>query len=378
MNKNSRIIIKLGTGLIINESLEVNASVIDSVSHQVSELVNRGFEVVLVSSGAIALGQTTLNINSTELSLSQKQALAATGQPLLMQFYSESFARQDHTVAQVLLTPDDLSHRQSYLNLKSTIEELLKLRTVPILNENDTTSTKELIDTNGKSFGDNDVLSALVAAKLNADLLIILTNVEGLFTKDPSQSDSKQIKEVKCEADFPRGTEGKSQHGRGGVQTKIKAARIAALCGVKCIITSGNLENVIANITEGKEFSGTTVYPFNSINSKKRWIGFSKSLSGFVTVNTGAKKALEENQASLLPVGITSIKGTFEAGELISIVDDVDHEVGRGICSFSSKELTAVLGKNSAEIKSISPNLKEEFIHRDSLVVFKELYRESD
>lgn len=377
MSTKTRIVVKLGTGLVVNSSLEFNKHLMSSIAQQIKQLNNLNVEIVLVCSGAIALGKKLATVRTKELNTKQRQALAAIGQPHLISYFSQLFDKNGQTVSQILVTPEDLSNRKSYLNLKNTIEELLLMNSVPIVNENDCLSIDELVEDKSKNFGDNDVLSALVAAKLDADRLIILTNVDGIYTGNPEDKNSSLIKEIE-NLDALKEIQGvqKSEFGRGGVQTKILAAKIASLCGVKTYISNGNKENILIDIFNNKDNCGTVVRSLAKINSKKKWIGFSKSISGVVTINEGAQQALEDNQSSLLPVGIVDAKGSFKSDELVSVVNESGLEVARGISNYSAKDLQATIGKRTREIKDLLPNIKEEFIHRDSLVIFKELYNE--
>lgn len=374
-----RLVLKLGTqvvtdaasGRVAQERLE------DIVDHS-ARWVRDGKEVILVTSGAVGLGKTQLKL-SGPLDLPGKQACAAVGQGLLMHAYQELFSRHGLTTAQLLLTAEDFSSRARYLNLQKTLERLLSLGVVPIINENDPVATAELEeDQDTKSFGDNDKLSALVAGKLAADLLILLTNVEGLYTEDPRQNpQSERISVIQRFEDLTHiRLEGLSEGGRGGMASKLEAARIAAISGVATVITSGLEVGALGRIFGSPEaFPGTLILPYREVPSgKKRWIGLASGYSGVVVVNDGARKALTERFSSLLPVGITAVRGDFQPHDVVSVQDEAGTEIGRGIAQFSAEDTRSVMGRPGYEIPQRlgQPDASEEVIHRDNLVIFSE------
>ena len=365
-----RIVIKLGTHILTREDGGVAASRLGKLVGQCAHLVQSGGKkVILVSSGAVGMGRFALGLDQAA-DLAAKQACAAVGQALLMGQYRRHFARHGLVTAQLLVTADDFSNRRRYLNLRETFERLLALGVIPIVNENDSVSTMELReDVRTHSFGDNDLLSALVASKLGADLLLILTNVDGIFDGDPRQNpNAKRIDEVK---DFDLlqklGLNGQSAYGRGGVTSKIEAARLASLGGVRTIIASGFKRNAILECT------GTLVAPRVKLSDRKRWIGLSSGFGGVVQINDGAAEALIEKEASLLPSGVTGVRGTFNANEVVSVETEQGREIGRGIVYFSSEQLALIQGCHSREIsEKLGRTDHQEVIHRDHLVVFGE------
>lgn len=373
-----RIVIKLGTQVVIQDAALAEDRLAGLIS-QAADLVRAGKEVILVSSGAVGLGRQKLALNRS-LSLTEKQACAAVGQNLLMDAYREMFDHQGIITAQVLLTAMDFADRKHYLNLQQTLETLLRFRVVPIINENDTVSTMELLDEGyTKGFGDNDKLSALVAGKLGADLLVILTNVDGIYNDNPETNPEAvridRIEKFGALRDIQ--VAGQSAMGRGGMASKLEAARIAAISGVYTHITSGLKPKPLQALLEGGDSSGTLILPQAAIRGRKRWIGMASGYHGVVIVNEGARKALIENRASLLPIGVVGVDGDFAAQQVVSIQDEHGTEVGRGITRFSAGELQKIKGVRSGEIAAILGNSgsgegKEEVIHRDNLVVFEE------
>lgn len=378
-----RIVIKLGTQVVIElagKSTDQFASErLGHLTRQCAALVQAGKEVLMVSSGAVGLGRQALGLTGS-LSLNEKQACAAVGQSLLMNAYRELFAQSGLLTAQVLLTATDFADRKHYLSLRQTLETLLKLKVVPIINENDTTSTMELQEERyTKGFGDNDMLSALVAGKLDSDLLVILTNVDAIYTDNPTTNpDAKKVSKIENFQELQQiDATGQSLLGRGGMSSKLEAARMAAISGVYTFITSGinaePLTPLLQPLTDN--MPGTLVLPQASLRGKKRWIGMASGYYGIVVVNEGARKALVENQASLLPIGIVGVQGQFAAQQVVSIQDERGMELGRGLTHFSSEEIDKIKGLRSEKIAEQlqSPTQdRHEIIHRDNLVIFEE------
>ena len=353
------------------------------IVYDIAELKKQGREVLVVSSGAVGLGRKLLDQHEKN-GLPFRQACAAIGQGFLMTEYQKLFATHDLSVAQVLVTANDLSSRKNYLNLRSMLRELLALGVIPIINENDSVSTMELAEQGReKSFGDNDKLSALVASKLEADLLILLTDVDGFFDVNPKlNSDAKLIKkiseldELKSICHLKSEPDGESI-GRGGLDSKVKAVQLASMSGVFSIVTSGMIEGRIAEIfsdgqTLPENFRGTCVWPTGKVSARKKWIGFSSGVEGIVTVNKGARLALETTSASLLAVGIIGVEGGFASGDVVSI-EAGGVEVGRGIVNYSSEDIVKLIGhKSSGFAKLLGRPTAEEIVHKDRLVVFDE------
>jgi len=378
IGSSKRIVIKLGTAVLMNDQGGIALSRFYSFVEGIANLMKAGKEVLLVTSGAVGLGARALGLTSKPKLLPVKQACAAVGQGRLMALYSDAFEKMDVVAAQILLTEEDFSNRQRYLNLRSTINELLEHKVLPIFNENDTVSTAEIEMLKDGSevkvnFGDNDKLSSLVASKIEADLLIILTDVEGLYTADPrSGPDAKLISVVeeftaeiehlgdsKAAADKP---------GRGGIKTKLAAAKVATQSGCAAIISSGKMDNAIGRIFAGEDL-GTLFLPHAGLSGKQRWIAFATTVKASLVVNDGAKAALKERKASLLPAGVTAVKGHFERGDVVLVVGADGKDFARGIVNYSSDEAQKVSGLHSGAIDEliVSRNY-DAIITRDNIV----------
>ena len=356
-----KVVIKIGTNTLTKKgTIEIDTAYIRRIAREIASLRKRGIQVVIITSGAIGMGSGQLSgyrgirpsgIRERPSGLANKikdikmrQACAAIGQPLLMAEYRKSFARYGVTVAQVLLTADVLNNRKTYLNLRNSIETLLKLGVVPILNENDSVSTDEI----GSAFGDNDKLSALVASKIDADVLIMLSDIDALYDKDPRKfTNAKAIPAVYEITDRLVRTAGGrgSRYAVGGMKTKIEAAKIASNAGYSLVLADGRLKNVIGRIISGEEI-GTAFYPKRKLSNRARWI-LNSSPAGTIRIDEGAMKAVK-NRKSLLPSGVTSVEGTFEAGTVVMLNDDA-----KAVTNFSSSQLKAVAGKHSTEIKKL-------------------------
>ena len=351
-----RIVIKLGTNVLRNEDGEVALSRIYSFIEDISKLVKSGKEVILVTSGAVGLGKKKLNLTSTT-DEGVKQACAAIGQSRLMAFYESGFGVYDIPIAQILLTEDDFSIRHRYLSLRTTMNKILEFGVVPIINQNDTVTTIQAnIQTEMKvNFADNDKLSALVASELDADLLILLTDIDGLYTANPKTNpEAELINEVDGVTDeiMALGTDA-SEGGRGGMRTKLEAAKLVTRFGGKVLIANGKIPYVINKIFN-KEEIGTMFLPTKeNLSDKKRWIGYATNIMGGLVVNEGAKKAMLEQFSSLLPIGIVSVINEFKQGEVISIMDENNVEFARGMANYSSAECRKIVGAHSNNIENI-------------------------
>lgn len=373
MKTPKRVVVKLGTQIVIEDS-KLAEGRLQEIVESCHRLAVTGREFIFVSSGAVGLGRAVLGLDR-KVDLQEKQACAAVGQGLLMNSYRQIFGTRDWMTAQLLLTADDFSHRKRYLNLRSTMETLLKMGVAPIINENDPVSTMELQeDGRVKSFGDNDKLSALVAGKLGADLLIILTDVEGVYAENPREN--PKAERIEVIDSFQRLSSIKfgsgSKLGRGGMQSKLDAARVAAICGVRTVICSGLEPGTLSRVLAG-EAAGTLVLPQSALPGRKRWIGLSSGSVGAVVVNEGAKKALVEKRASLLPSGVVDAEGEFKAMDVVSIIDEQKVELGRGIVNFGAKDIRKILGRHSKEIaKVLGETPYDTVIGRDNLVIFEE------
>ncbi len=358
-----RVVIKLGTAVLIGEANGIAHSRLSSLVKSIAELKRAGREVLIVSSGAIGLGAERLKLERRPQVLPLKQACAAVGQGRLMSLYSETFERYGIVTAQVLLTAEDFSSRRRYLNLRSTITKLLELGTIPIINENDTVSTAEIESRDASSmvkinFGDNDKLSALVASKIEADLLVLLTDVEGLYTANPHEVQGAKliplVREITPEIEALASTGGtrETRVGRGGIRSKLEAARIAIHSGCATIIGGGKFPGIIDRIFAGEDV-GTLFLPAFGLKGRRRWIAFATSVKAAIVVNQGARAALVERKASLLAAGVVEIRGDFERGAVVSIIDEQEREFARGIVNYSSNEARKISGLHSGKIDEL-------------------------
>lgn len=353
----NRIVIKLGTNVLRNENGDVALSRIYSYIESIAKLVKSGKEVVLVTSGAVGLGKKKLGLSNTD-GIALKQACAAIGQGKLMSLYEDGFDAYGIVAGQILLTEDDFSQRKKYLSLRTTLNRLLEMHAVPIVNQNDTVTAIELDETLEPvqmCFTDNDKLSALVASELDADLLLILSDIDGLYDANPKQNpDAKLIKEVHgvTKEILALGTDA-SEGGRGGMKTKLEAARLVTRFGGKVLIANGKIPYVIDEIFNYKEY-GTAFIPNDEyLSEKKRWIGYATNIVGKLIVNDGAKSAILEKDSSLLPIGVISVINDFKRGEVVSIRDENDVEFARGIANYNSDDCKRIIGSHSKEILSL-------------------------
>ena len=342
-SKAKRIVVKIGTNILTKKG-GIDAAYVRRIARQINSLLKTGRQVVIISSGAIGMGRGQLEMRGKLTNTKMRQACAAIGQPLLMAEYRKSFARHGVTVAQVLLTAEVLNNRRTYLNLRNSIETLLKLAVVPILNENDSVSTDEI----GSAFGDNDKLSALVASKIDADLLIMLSDIDALYDKNPRKfAGARPIHTVfEITADIIRNAGGRgSTHGTGGMKTKIEAAKIASNAGYRIVLADGRVKNIIDRIIAGEEI-GTVFMPRRKLSNRSRWI-LNSSPAGTIFIDEGAMLAIK-NRKSLLPSGVISVKGSFEVGSVIMLNNNA-----KAVTSIGSTQLKALAGKHSTEIKKL-------------------------
>ncbi|MEI8377036.1 MAG: glutamate 5-kinase [bacterium] len=375
IQKAQRIVIKFGTNVLTNSDGNIALSRIYSFIEDIAKLKKQGKEIIIVTSGAVGLGAKKLKLNEIPNLVSIKQACAAVGQSKLMYFYEDGFDKFDIVTAQILLTEDDFSVREKYLSLRDTLSRLLELDVIPIINQNDTVSPNELRSYKDNEtkvcFGDNDKLSALVTSELDADLLVILSDIDGLFDKDPRKNtDAKLIKEVKeitPEIDA-LGFEA-SKKGRGGMKTKLEAAKVVSRSGNYMVIANGKKPNAIANIFT-ENFVGTMFLPTETLSSKKRWIAYATNITGAIKVNDGAKKALEKDFSGLLPAGTTQIQNDFDRGDVVSIVDSDNIEFAKGVVNYSSIDCEKLLGQHSDNIEKILGYKNyDNIISRDNIVI---------
>ena len=352
-----RIVIKLGTNVLRNENGDVALSRIYSYIESIAKLVKSGKEVVLVTSGAVGLGKKKLGLSNTE-GIALKQACAAIGQGKLMSLYEDGFDAYDIVAGQILLTEDDFSQRKRYLSLRTTLNRLLEMHAVPIINQNDTVTVIDLDDTLEQiqmCFTDNDKLSALVASELDADLLLILFDVDGLYNANPKDNpDAKIIKEVKgvSKEILALGTDA-SEGGRGGMKTKLEAARLVTRFGGKVLIANGKIPYVIDEIFNYEDIGTAFVPDDEYLTEKKRWIGYATNIIGKVIVNNGAKDAILKKESSLLPIGVIGVVNDFKRGEVVSIRDEDDVEFARGVANYNSDDCKRIIGNHSKEILKV-------------------------
>ncbi len=367
LKKSRRIIIKVGSALLVEERTgQVNTKWLKSLINDIKVMHARGQEVVLVSSGAIALGRRFLGLPKGHLRLQESQAAAATGMVRLAYAYQKTLDDCDLTLGQVLLTLDDSENRRRYINARNTLETLLKLKVVPLINENDTVATDEI------RFGDNDRLAARVSAMISADLLIILSHVDGLYDCDPIKNpNAKHVSEVRNEITKKiesMADPAKSMDGSGGMITKLEAARIALLSGTAMVIGDGTKDNPISRIEEGARC--TWFIPDSSPKTaRKNWILGTLSPSGTIVADNGALRALCDGK-SLLPAGVRSVGGDFERGDAVIIESIEGEEIARGLVAYSAIDAQKIIGHKTDEIETIlGYRGRDEIIHRDDLVL---------
>lgn len=372
----NRIVIKFGTNILTNEEGNVSLPRVYSFIEDVSKLKKSGKEIILVTSGAVGLGKNKLGVESTE-AVAMKQACAAIGQSRLMSIYESAFDEYNIVVAQILLTEDDFSQRKKYLSLRTTLNKLLELGVIPIINQNDTVSTIELDEIYSEMqvcFSDNDKLSALVASELDADLLVILSDIDGLFDSNPKTNpDAKIIPIVeKVTQEILDYGEGATAGGRGGMKTKLEAARLVTRSGGTVLVANGKMPSVIKEVFSDKEI-GTIFLPNDEmLSGKKRWIGYATNILGKIVVNYGAKKAILEKESSLLPIGIVDVINEFKKGEVVSIIDENEREIARGIVNYSSKDCKNIAGAHSDDIaKILGKKTYDEVVNRDNITILE-------
>jgi len=367
-NTASTVVVKVGTRVVTHEDGTLDDQQIARLGEELCQLINLGRKVVLVSSGAVGAGMSQLGLTQRPRDVARLQAVAAVGQARLIEAYDRTFRKHDHTAAQVLLTADDLDDRTRYLNVRNTLRALLDFQTVPIVNENDTVAVDELVAT----FGDNDHLAALVTNLLRAPLLVILSDVEGLFDGDPRQGSSQLISTVyNLDEDVMRFV--RDRHGgfgKGGMASKLKAARIATTAGENVIIASGRRPGVLRRIMEGEPVGTLVMAQGKSISPRKRWIGFSAQSCGRITVDAGARTAIVSHGRSLLAIGIVDAEGPFRKGDLVTVCDQQHVEIARGLSNYSAEDIQRIRGLHSDRIAQVLGHRPyEEVIHRDNMAV---------
>jgi len=374
--KYKRIVIKIGTSLITEKDGDLNYKFISNLSEVCKKLIELNYEIVLISSGAVGAGMQLINKklidNINQKQTSVKQVLASLGQPYLMKHYQEIFDKLDIKTSQILLTRKEITEDKStYLNIKNTIEKLIEFKIIPIINENDVVSTEEL---EGEKFGDNDTLSSFVSNIIDANLLIILSSIEGLFTTDPNlypQSAKliSEIKNVSIQDIDSLGGPTTNNLGTGGMNAKLKAIELASVSGTDVIIANGKNPDNILKIINGEKIGTFFPAKLKIIERKKRWLLNNMSRSKSLTVDEGAKNAILQNNTSLLPPGVISVSGSFKAGEVLCILDKEKQLIACGISSYSNKEINKIKGKQSKDIiNNLGYIHTEEIIHKNNLV----------
>jgi glutamate 5-kinase len=363
----ARIVVKVGSSLLTNDGRGVDHAAVAHWAAQVADLKGRGKQTVLVSSGAIAEGIKRLGWNARPRAMHELQAAAAVGQMGLVQAYESAFAKFGLHTAQVLLTHDDLADRRRYLNARSTLLTLLSLEVIPIINENDTVTTDEI------RFGDNDTLGALVTNLIEADVLVLLTDQAGLYTADPRRDPSatlvRHARAGDPQLEAMAGGAG-SAIGRGGMLTKVLAAKRAARSGAATIIASGRETDVLTRLAAGEDIGTELTAEPVALGARKQWLADHVQLAGRLTLDAGAARALTRDGKSLLPIGVVSVTGEFERGEVVGCIDPDGREIARGLVNYSAQETARILRKPSSEIEAILGYVDEpELIHRSNLVL---------
>jgi len=365
-----RLVIKLGTNLLTSGSGRLDLPTMTSLVDQVAQLHRQGREMVLVSSGAIAAGRDRLSADRNRKDIPFRQVLAAVGQGCLMHTYEQLFDKHGMIIAQALLTKRDLSDRAGYLNARNTLLSLLSLGVVPIINENDVVATDEIKEA---KFGDNDNLSAMVANLVDADLLILLSDVHGLYTADP-RKDSKAkliptVRKIDAEIEGMAGGAGTSR-GTGGMATKIEAAKLATQSAIAVVITEGSIPNVIIRLAEG-ESVGTLFLPTTTkVESRQRWMISRLASRGKIVIDDGAAAALRKRKGSLLPAGIKDVEREFRRGDMVDVVDQQGNRIACGMSNYSAADIQTIKGAHSEDIMSLlGYEYGAEVVHRNNLVV---------
>lgn len=359
-----RIVVKVGTNLLTDKSGILDGSRVKVLAQELTRIKNAGHQVVLVTSGAIGSGMGKIGFSSKPVSLRQKQALAAIGQPLLMEAYEHNFSSLGVAIAQVLLTRQDFYDREKYINARSTMLTLLDFGVIPVVNENDTVAVEEI------NFGGNDILAALVAVKVCADWLFLCTDVDGLYKGIPGKSELiSTVNEITPEIEgYASGVSG-SGKGVGGMAAKLMAAKIVMSAGVKMVILNGARSGLIEKVINGDNI-GTIFLAKGSLEPRKCWIAFGAKCRGKILIDSGAANVLLHKGKSLLPSGIIGVEGNFSFGDTVSVLGPDKKEIGKGLTYYSSDDIKKIKGKKTGEISKILLNADyEEVIHRDNLVI---------
>ena len=369
ISRTRRVVIKVGSAVMTTAN-GLNLEVIEELTDNIAQLVKGGREVVLVSSGAIAAGFKKIGLPAKPSAIPQKQAVAAIGQSTLMQNYEQAFNRHGVKVAQILLTRNDLANRRRYLNARNTLFTLLNWKVIPIINENDTVAVEEI------QFGDNDNLSALISSVVQADLLIILTDIDGLYDRDPRQyKDACRIPLVeKIDLKLERSASREpGVIGSGGMFSKIQAAKKAASVGIPTIIAPGLQPNIVARIFSGEEEGTLFLAQSTKLRSRQYWLAYTTNPTGDIVVDDGARKVLQHQGKSLLPAGVIGVNGRFSAGAAVRLIDAAGEIIGIGLSNYSANDLACIKGLKTCNIQqSLGYKGYDEVVHRDNMVIFTE------
>ncbi|WP_330396854.1 glutamate 5-kinase [Anaeromicrobium sediminis] len=364
-----RIVVKVGTSTLTHSTGLLNLSRIENIVRQLADIHNRGVEVVLVTSGAIGAGVGKLGLDERPKTIPEKQAAAAIGQGVLLHMYSKFFSEYGKITGQILLTRDDMADRNRFLNASNTFTALLDKGVIPVVNENDATVVDEI------KFGDNDTLSAMVASLVNADLLVLLTDIDGLYDSNPKENkDAKRIEYVgKIDESIDHMAKGAgSKLGTGGMITKIKACKIASFSGVCTVIANGSEDNILNKIMDGEEVGTFFQKTEETLKAKKHWMAFVTNPTNKIYIDDGAQRALLENRKSLLPAGIVKVDGQFGKGEVLAIFNMNNEEIAHGVTNYNSTHIDMIKGIDSSEIERILGYKDyDEVIHANNLVVLR-------
>ncbi|MFZ0132819.1 MAG: glutamate 5-kinase [Desulfobacterales bacterium] len=365
-----RVVVKVGSNVLTADN-DLNLAAIRSISRQICKMIGMGFEVILVSSGAMAAGLRKLDLPRRPDEVPKRQAVAAVGQAGLIRAYEKAFGRHGKKVAQILLTSDDLSNRRRYLNARNTLNTLLAWRVVPIINENDTVMVEEI------KFGDNDTLAAMITLLMDADLLINLTDIDGLYTRDPRRfADAELIPVIsriekrieKFASDIPGAL------GTGGMLSKIKAARKLGAVGIPMVIANGTRPDILGKLIDGRNLGTFFVPRQKKLSKRKGWIAFNLKPQGSLVIDDGAIEALLRNGKSLLPSGIVAVEGEFAVGAAVTLKSAANETVAIGLANYGSEDIQKIKGRRSGQIKTcLGHKPYDEVIHRDNLTITVEM-----
>lgn len=362
-----RIVVKVGTSTLTYATGKLNLYRMEKLVRELSDLMNQGREVILVTSGAVAVGMERMGLKEKPSEIPAKQALAAVGQGMLMHIYEKLFAEYEQTAAQVLLTKENSVRHNQYSNSRNALLELVKMGAVPIINENDAVAVDEL------KIGDNDTLSAMVATIVDADALLILSDIEGLYTANPQTDENArlltEIPEITPEIERMAGGAG-SRLGTGGMYTKIQAAKIAVNAGVAMVIASGAADGVVRRVMEGEPLGTWFPAKESHLRVRKSWLAFGKRIMGDIVVDEGCEKALLNQGSSILAAGIMDAEGEFKAGNTVRVLSPDGREIARGIVNYAVEDLKKILGRQTNEFSTLlKGEIHEEVIHRDNMVL---------